>query len=137
MKFVETTKATDIDVQAITAVELEQVGASVKAVTFSNDDGDAVLKITVTGSYSGIDVLVPAPPTYKDAYRVDGILAGVLLSELYADSYIADRRVRELAGFNESGDFRSTKVKVLEDVEVRTATPSETPAEYDPDKAPF
>lgn len=120
MKWQRIKKSSDASLAGV-LVQIEEVDRSVKAVTLTDAKGNQV-KIALD-SYS-MNVLVPAEPTMKDAFRLHGIYKGLQVREHFAYEHEAEARHRELSNVE---TLSVEKVKIAVDDDGKTPDGDEIP----------
>ncbi len=134
MKFTDAKNEHDITLTGVISAEIEWHDKTAKAITFSDREGHVV---KIAGQY-GIDILVPAPPTMVEVWRVSGRIPGIqdAVLEYFEYEHRARDRVATLGRLlSITLDLKVAKVSVTED-EAAAHKPS-AEAEFDPETIPF
>lgn len=120
MKWQRIKKQGDIALAGIN-VEVEEVDGSFKSVTLTDQNGKQA-KIALD-SYS-MNVMVPAVPEMKEAWRLSGIFKGLTVREHFEYQHEAEARHRELSNVE---TLAVEKVKVAVDDAGKTPDGDEIP----------
>lgn len=89
MKMTEAKKIGDARLDGI-AIEITRKDNSVHRVIFKDTKGN-IVEICKDG-YSGIDVLIPAPPEKKKVWNLKGIVIGFDVDKNFESEYEANRQ---------------------------------------------
>jgi hypothetical protein len=133
MKFTDAKNDTDVALKGI-KTEIEWHDKSAKAVTLTDVDG-RVVRIA-KGEYSQLDILIPAPPTFVDTWRVAGRIPGIQDAVLEYFEFESDARdrVRKLdEALRVEHELKVEKVRITEE-EAAAHTP---PASRIGEEVPF
>ena len=112
MKFAAISKNLVPKLKGIT-IDIDSVNDQPKILTLIDSDGNLV-RVGDLGGYSSLLITVAAPPKMVKKYKLAGSLKGLAVEELFEEKYLADDRMRELAGLASDSDLAITEVEVEE-----------------------